>query len=64
MKRKHLAAFLVLLAVGCSQTPAPDAGSSGDTLELQVTIPTDGGQTADAAAVTELTSVTLNVPMT
>ena len=60
MKRMHLAAFLVLLAMGCSQAPAPDAGSGDGSLDLEVSMPSIE-QSADTEAGTDLTSVTLNV---
>ena len=52
MRRKHLAAFLVLMAAGCSQSPAPDAGSAGGTADQQAVTPSDPN----------LTLVTFNVP--
>ena len=60
MKHKQLAAFLVLLAVGCSQTPAPDADSGDAMLDLQVSLPSIE-QSADTETGTDLSAVTLKV---
>jgi len=61
MKLKHLAAFLVLLAVGCSAQPSSvstEPATNGDSTEAAAT------STVEPATETELASTTVSFTVT
>ena len=64
MKLRVLASLSVLLALGCSQAPAPAPGPVGDAspdVELSIPdVPSDS--TADTELAANETLVSLNVP--
>ena len=63
MKLKYLAAFLMLLAIGCTQQPASEspapADSGGGT--PAATDSSDAGQTVERETETQLASVSFDV---
>jgi hypothetical protein len=65
MRRTFLATLLTALAVGCAPSPPAEISDNTTSSDVDVTIPaqpSEGGQTADAEADSNLTLVSLKVP--
>ena len=64
MRRTFLAALITALAVGCAPSPTTETSDSATPGDVETSVPaqSEGGQTADAEADSNLTLVSLKVP--